>query len=92
MSRADTRSLRVDEIEAMLERYQQEQDLTDRRYAILTYVASQAGGMKKKSGGKFEVEDFLLLRKGPKKMTMEDMERKMKSLTMQMGGKVVGKG
>ncbi len=93
MSRGDIRSLRMSEVEAITERYRDEQRLIDRRYALLTYVMSQVGGMKKKSGGQFVVDDFLLLPHSSKgKMTVDEMERKMKMITMQMGGKVVGKG
>ncbi len=92
MSRKDTRSLKMSEVEAILERYMDEQKILDRRFALLTYVTSQVGGMKKKGGGQFSIEDFLIFQSKPSKMTVDEMERKMKNLTLQMGGKVVGKG
>ncbi len=92
MSRGDIRSLRMSEVEAILERYMDEQKILDRRFALLTYVTSQVGGMKKQGGQRFTIDDFLLLQHKSSKMTVDEMERKMKMLTLQMGGKVVGKG
>ncbi len=92
LSIENTRSLRMEEFEELLERYQDEQKLIDRRYALLTYTVSQVGGMKKKGGSQFKVDDFLLLQHESSKMSVDEMERRMKMITMQMGGKVVGKG